>query len=390
MNVLLLSQFLSTTKGGGEYVFSLMAKMLAENNHNVWIITNRVSGEQYPSNENIKIITVSPTLQYEGELPTGFSDNLRYSFNTIIKGLKIIKKEKIDVIHSNNFAPALAGSTLSFLTSKPHITTVHDIFSLCGKDYWKRRGMQSNISRFSVALGPFFEKLMIRLKHDCIHTVSEATENDLIKFGEKKPIYVINNAIDDPTRLVSDINPFQFVCVGRLVFYKNLEVLIKAISLAKKTEPKIKLVMVGGGPHKHVIEDLVNQLGLQSNVEFKGYVTAEEKKKIISQSNSLLFPSLCEGFGLVILEAFSQKKPVLVSNIRPSSDIISHGITGYVLDPYDEHVWSEHILKLAHNPEESVKMGENCSELLEKKFSQDIMYKKILKMYEEIRNKNPI
>lgn len=390
MNVLLLSQFLSTTKGGGEYVFSLMAKMLAENNHNVWIITNRVSGEQYPSNENIKIITVSPTLQYEGELPTGFSDNLRYSFNTIIKGLKIIKKEKIDVIHSNNFAPALAGSTLSFLTSKPHITTVHDIFSLCGKDYWKRRGMQSNISRFSIALGPFFEKLMIRLKHDCIHTVSKATENDLIKFGEKKPIYVINNAIDDSTRLVSDVNPFQFVCVGRLVFYKNLEVLIKAISLAKKTEPKIKLVMVGGGPHKHVIEDLVNQLGLQSNVEFKGYVTAEEKKKIISQSNSLLFPSLCEGFGLVILEAFSQKKPVLVSNIRPSSDIISHGITGYVLDPYDEHVWSEHILKLAHNPEESVKMGENCSELLEKKFSQDIMYKKILKMYEEIRNKNLI
>jgi len=75
MNVLLLSQFLSTTKGGGEYVFSLMAKMLAENNHNVWIITNRISGEQYPSNENIKIITVSPTLQYEGGLPTGFSDN---------------------------------------------------------------------------------------------------------------------------------------------------------------------------------------------------------------------------------------------------------------------------------------------------------------------------
>jgi len=73
MNVLLLSQFLSTTKGGGEYVFSLMAKMLAENNHNVWIITNRISGEQYPSNKNIEIITVSPTLQYEGGLPTVFS-----------------------------------------------------------------------------------------------------------------------------------------------------------------------------------------------------------------------------------------------------------------------------------------------------------------------------
>ena len=387
MNVLLLSQFFSTTRGGGEYVFNIMAKKLAENNHKVWVIMNKISGERYLSHENIKLITVSPTLQYEGMLPPRFSDNLRYSFNAVIKGMKIIRKEKIDIIHSNNFAPALAGSTLSYFTSKPHITTVHDIFTLCGKDYWKRWGSQSNISRLSVTLAPFFEKLMIRLKHNCIHTVSDATKDDLIKFGEKKPIYVINNAIEDSTSSATDVNQFQFVCVGRIVFYKNLEVVLKAISLAKKSEPKIKLIIVGDGPHRIVIEDLVNELNLKSNIEFIGYVTKQEKIKLISQSNALLFPSLCEGFGLVILEAFSQRKPVLVSNVRPSSDIISHGVTGFVLDPNDEKGWSKHILELTHNLQESQRMGKNGFELLEKKYNQDVMYQKISKMYEDVINK---
>ena len=136
MNVLLLSQFFSTTRGGGEYVFSIIAKKLAEENHRVFVITNRIEGEQYQKHDNITLVFVPPTLRYQGGLPPGFSDNIRYAINATIQGLKIIKSEKIDVIHSNNFAPAVAGSVLSSITSRPHITTVHDIFSLCGRNYW--------------------------------------------------------------------------------------------------------------------------------------------------------------------------------------------------------------------------------------------------------------
>jgi len=101
------------------------------------------------------------------------------------------------------------------------------------------------------------------------------------------------------------------------------------------------LVVIGGGPHRKPLEDLTKNLGLESNVEFVGYVNAEEKMKIIASSTAMVFPSLCEGFGLVILEAFSQHKPVLVSNIKPMSDIVSHGRTGYVLDPHDENIWAQ-------------------------------------------------
>ncbi|MGI0087150.1 MAG: glycosyltransferase family 4 protein [Nitrosotalea sp.] len=384
MNVLLLSQFFSTTRGGGEYVFSLVAKKLAENNHKIFVITNKIEGEDYKDIKNIQVIFVPPILQYKGGLPPGFADNIRYTINTIRQGLKIIKKENIDIIHSNNFAPALAGSILSTITSKPHITTVHDIFSLCGKNYWKKWGDQSDISRLNVWLAPFFEKLMIKLRYDCIHTVSETTREDLIKFGAKKPIHVIHNSIEPSQASNATPNPLQFVYVGRLVFYKNLEVAIKAIDIVKDIEPKVKLVLVGSGPHKNTLEEMVKKSGLEQNIEFKGYVTAEEKARIIAESAALVFPSLCEGFGLVILEAYEQKKPVLVSDIKPMSDIVQNTTTGYVLDPYDEKEWAQAILGIIKNPDQAKITGNKGYQKLATDYSQESMYQKITKMYQEV------
>jgi glycosyltransferase involved in cell wall biosynthesis len=276
---------------------------------------------------------------------------------------------------------------LSGIFSVPHVMTVHDIFSLCGKNYWKKWGDQANVSKLNVMLAPFFEKLMVKLKHECVHTVSDATKEDLLKFGEKRTIHVIPNSIDSSKILDEVVNPLQFVHVGRLVFYKNLEVVIKSIGILKKTQPNVKLVLIGDGPHKKSLQELTYQLGLESNIEFLGYTSFDEKMKIIAASNALVFPSLCEGFGLVILEAFSQRKPVLVSNIKPMSDIISDQKHGFVLDPYDETTWAEHLLKLIENPSQALEMGLEGSKLLADSFNQDLMYNKIVEMYDQCNDK---
>ena len=280
MNVLLLSQFFSTTKGGGEYVFRVLAKTLAQNGNKVWVITNKIMNEKYPDHSNIKLIFVEPEIKYEGGLPTSFSENFRYFFTATLKGRSIIKKEKIDIIHSNNFAPALTGSLLSSITGKPHITTIHDVFSLCGKNYWKKWGKQSSVSSINVKLAPFFEKLILKLNHVAIHTVSEASKEDLVKFGAKKPIYIIPNVIEEVKKSNSNPGSQKFIYIGRLVFYKNLEVVLKALNLVKKNYPNTTLLIVGGGPHKVVLEKMIHDLDLQNNVKFAGYVQKEEKEEL--------------------------------------------------------------------------------------------------------------
>jgi len=388
MNILLLTQFLSSNKGGGEYVFSLMARILADSGNKVWVITNRIKGETYPSHKNINIVFVPPTLEHKGSHPSSFKDNITYSFYAFVKALSIIKNHKIDVIHSNNFAPALAGSLLSILTSKAHIIVIYDVFSLY-ENFWKLWGEQENVSRLNTLLAPIFEKMLTKLKCTAIHTISETSKEDLIKFGTKKSIYVIHVGIDINKSKESKTVPFQFISIGRLTFFKNLEVAIKSIKILKQSYPKVKLIIVGEGPHKKILEMLVTDLNLQDNIEFKGRVNHEEKNTLLSISQALVFPSLCEGFGIVVLEGFASKKPVLVPDVPPLSDMIDDEKTGFVLSAKDESEWAKGMEKVIKDPQKASKMGCAGREVLEKKYNIQIMLEKILKMYNDcVKNNN--
>jgi len=387
LNILLLSQFFSTTKGGGEYVFKTIAKVLEQNGHKVWIITNNVKGEKYEESENLKIITVSPTLEYRGGLPPTFLDNIRYAFNAFQKGKEIIKNQNIDIIHSNNFSPALTGSLISYFTKTPHITTIHDLFSIYDKEFWKKWTKQSNVSHINARLVPFFEKLMMRFKFDCIHTVSDATKNDIEKIGTKKPIHVIPNCIQDEEQVTIDTKINQFVYLGRMIFYKNIEVILQAFKTVAKDFPDAKLVIAGDGPHKDSLQKLTKNLGINDNIFFAGYVTPQQKARLLAESNAMLFPSLIEGFGLVILESFQQKRPVLVSDVPPMSDIIENNKTGQVIEPHDERKWADAIIWLIKNPQESERMGKNGNKILKEKYNQELFYEKILKMYNNVLTK---
>jgi len=362
---------------------------MAQNDHKVWIITNNVKGEEYQESENLKIITVNPTLEYKGGLPPTFLDNIRYVFNAFQKGRNIVKNQNIEVIHSNNFSPALAGSLISSFTKAPHITTIHDIFSVYDKEFWKKWARQSNVSYTNARLVPFFEKLMMRFRFDCIHTVSDATKTDIQKLGTKKPIHVIPNCIQYQEQFAIEPKVKQFVYLGRLVFYKNVEVILRAFKIVIQEFPDAKLVIAGDGPQKESLQGLVKKLHINDNITFAGYVTPEQKVKLLAESNALLFPSTIEGFGLVMLEAFQQKRPVLVSDITPMSDIVENKKTGLVIDPHDEGKWAEAIISLIKNPQESDILGQSGNEILKEKYSQELFYDRILKMYNDVLSTGP-
>jgi len=357
---------------------------MVQNGHKVWVITNNVKGERYPELENLKIITVNPTLEYKGGLPPTFLDNIRYTINAFKKGRSIIKNQNIDIIHSNNFSPALAGSLISYFTKTPHITTIHDIFSIYDKDFWKKWARQSNVSSTNAKLVPFFEKLMMRFRFDCIHTVSDATKNDIQKIGTKKPIHTIPNCIQDEEQVTIELKTNQFVYLGRLVFYKNIEVILQALKTVTKEFPDVTLVIVGDGPHKESLQELAKKLGISDNIIFTGYVTPQQKAKFLAESNALLFPSLIEGFGLVMLESFQQKRPVIVSDIPPMSDIVENKKTGLVIDPHDEKSWAAAIILLIKNPQLSNKMGEIGHQILKEKYNKQLFYERLIKMYNDV------
>jgi len=381
MNILLISYYFLPGFEGSTSLFTIIADMLAKNGHKVWVITHKFEGLEFKTHPNIKIVFVSSELPF-GENKTSLSETIRFTLAAIRVGLKIIKKEKIDIIHSNAIA-ALAGAWISYFSSKKHIMLLHDVYSV-DPNFWKEWKKQKGNSGLNALLGRLLEKVYKNSRYAAIHTVSEASRDDLIKFGIKKPIYVIHNAIPIKEAEAVKTNPYQFVYVGRLVFYKNIQVVIRALKLVKEKFPKINLIIIGKGPYRNDLEKLVEQYRVQNNVTFKVHVSEEEKNHIIASSQALVFPSLFEGFGLVILEAFMQKKPVLVSNVRPMTDIVEDKKTGLVLPINDEKAWAEAIEHILENLQEAQKMGENGRKVLEERYVHEKMNRKILEMYDEV------
>jgi glycosyltransferase involved in cell wall biosynthesis len=74
----------------------------------------------------------------------------------------------------------------------------------------------------------------------------------------------------------------------------------------------------------------------------------------------MVFPSLIEGFGIAIIEGFALKKPVLVSDVRPPSDIVKNDYSGFVIPPFDATAWAERIIELFTDNDKRRRMSVNA------------------------------
>jgi glycosyltransferase involved in cell wall biosynthesis len=392
LNILYLSQFFDVT-GGSEYLFYTLAKSISERGHHVEVICHKVRNSGAVNPVGINIRQIRPEVVHTGQLPPSIAKNIGYICNAILSGSGIIRSNQIDLIHANSYSSILAASILSAIYRKPLVSTIHDVFSTSSPDSWKQWAQQSNASKVSLWIGPIFEKLTIRVPSSIIHAVSEATKRDILKIKNKSRIIVIPIGID--LRLFDDqitVTEYQnfILFIGRLVYYKNLDVIISCFSEIVKKIPEAKLMVVGDGPMRSKWETLSMQSGLENNIRFMGFVCHETKKMLLSKCSALVLPSTFEGFGLVILEAFAMKKPALVSDVEPFDEIVDNGRDGYLIPLKDKAEWVKRIVEVLLDRERSCSMGANGRRKVEDKFSLDRFVDRIEHLYESIRSDNTI
>ena len=387
-------------------MFALLAKKLAQHDHNVWVITNKTISE-YHVHKNIRIVSVPPTRDPHLSARLGFLDDWIHTACSVFVGIKVIKKEGIDVIHSNTLRLAITGSMLSLLTSVPHIMTIHSIASLYMPYHQQRqiirtktpiphsiRGFLTHplqylsrrygrISYLFWAWVRFGQKNILRMRHECTHTVSYAIKKDLERMGERRPVFVIPNWIEPVSTGNTRVNPHRLVCIARLALEKNILVIIRAVDIVRKTIPQVRLTIVGDGPCKEGLERMITEMKLESNVEITGYRNDLECARIMSECAALLLPSIVEGLPLVVLEAFHHKKPALVANTEITRDIVREGVTGHVIDPYSDRAWADCILNMI-NDGTCQDMGRNGNAFLKSNHDPELAYQRILQMYSSV------
>ena len=385
MRILYFTQlFYPAVFGGGEFIFYHWAKELVKKGHEVFVITQNLQGEKsYEVIDGIQIFRVGSMLNLSGTLPVGIFPNISYLLSSYFKGRKIIKENKIEIIHSNTYIPVISAQWCA--KKIPHIATIHDVYYTSDKNFWKTWSEQKQISQLTKILGPYIEKKISRTNVTLFHTVSNQSKHDLESLGVTKKIIIIPNGVDSSLydKTINQ-NKFQAIYVGRLIFYKNIEVIIDAFGIVVRAAPESQLLIVGDGPMKFILSQKIKKMNLEKNVHLKGNVSDEEKIKLIQESNILLNPSLVEGFGIVVLEGFAAGKPILVSDSKPLSDLVNDSVDGFVIRSDDSSLWAKKILQLFNNNDMTKQMGMAGKRKVIEKYDISILTDDLIRLYKSV------
>ncbi len=310
--------FVKDKTGTENYSYQLLvhlAKIDSKNSYLVYLRPgNQVKRAEWPANFSFKMIEYNR-----------FWTQLGLGLQTF--------KDKIDLLF-------VSAHTLP-LIKRPGLKTVMTVHDL-GAEYLpathqlKQRLYLRGITKFQLKSAT---KLI---------AVSKATKKDLIKrlsLPEKKISVVYegvdrelfkrqkDDVVDSITKEFDIERENYFLFIGTIQPRKNLERLIESFKGYKeKTGSNIKLVIVGGkGWRAEKIYALPKKLGIERDVLFLGRVETDKLPALLSGAKVFVFPSLFEGFGLPILEAFSCGCPVLTSNSSSMPEIA--GGAAILVDP---------------------------------------------------------
>ena len=117
--------------------------------------------------------------------------------------------------------------------------------------------------------------------------------------------------------------PFHLLYVGRLLEWKGVHIALRAVALLRRSRPDVHFTIVGAGPAKTNLLRLVNDLHLESAVQWMGYRPHAEVQQHYRQADLLLFPSLRDSGGMVVLEALSHGLPVLCTDLGGPGVIVN-------------------------------------------------------------------
>lgn len=141
--------------------------------------------------------------------------------------------------------------------------------------------------------------------------------------------------------------------VGRVGLGKGFAYLIKAIQTLSPKDLKLTVL----GPIDSGFDEVLKRLPLPASIDWRGPRPMREVARAMREASFLVLPSICDGFGLVVAQAMAAGRPVIVSENVGASELVSHGLNGYVVPIRSPNALAESIGSLAFDRERRTAMG---------------------------------
>ncbi|MFA5985810.1 MAG: glycosyltransferase family 1 protein [Parcubacteria group bacterium] len=296
-----------------------------------------------------------------------------------ITASRYCRRKKIDIYHTQYIIPFFMPSWTKI------VTHIHDVSFCAHKELIKKSDA-------------FFLNILIPRaikKSHAVVAVSQFTKDEIVRYYHcpQEKVCVIPNAVSmycDPLLRAEDVRakyhvPEMFImALGTMQPRKNISFLIEVFVSLAQERGDVSLVLVGKKDHNF---DLMIQRVLGSypqvadRVIFTGYVSDAEKCCLYKMARVFAFPSIYEGFGIPILEAFSVGTPVVASDILPHREVAGEG--ALYCDPQSIDQWKKMLYDVLDNDKMRKDLQKGSQEQIIK-FSWKESAQKLVSLYKSL------
>lgn len=375
--------------GVGHYTYQLIRHLLQIDQENEYILffDFRVREKDIKkfTRSNVKI-KFYPFSDYKKYLPGAYNE---------ILGTATLARENLDVIHATSAMSRIPSSYRG-----KTVVTIHDLAAYKTPDVFPKVKRTKDRAKLSLMAG----------KADKIIAVSESTKNDICDiFGcQKDKVSVIYSGFDKRLfdesktsrkkvleRYGIDGDKKYILFLGTLEPLKNVSRLLEAFKIFKDTclrpgngekgKCTHKLVLAGkNGWLSKEYKQLAKDLGIAKDVVFTGYIIGDELVPLFHNADFFVMPSLYEGFGTTVLEAFATGTPAVVSKVSSIPEIA--GEAAIFVDPKNPKEIAQAMAKLATDENLKNDLREKGKKQVEK-FNWEKCARETLKIYKEVGGK---
>ena len=311
------------------------------------------------------------------------SKNIIKEIYSILEIIRIYRKEKPDIVHHVAIKPILYGSFAARLTGVPYV--VNALTGL-GFIFIKKGWLASAIRKLIV----FIYRLAFLSKNT--FAIFQNPEDlklfvDLHIVKNNRAVLIRGSGVDTAhfLNLPEPAGIPVITLASRMLWDKGIKELVDATRQLHNNGVKCRTVLVGipdpdnpASIPKHVLRDWHAE-GL---VEWWGY--RSDMADVFAKSNIVVLPSYREGLPKVLLEAASCGRSIVATDVPGCREIVRNNINGFLVPPYDPKTLADALKVLIENPELRAKMGARGREIVKAEFSEEIVVKQTMEVYERI------
>ncbi len=289
-----------------------------------------------------------------------------------------------DVIHAHDWLTANAMAWIKQGRGRKGVFTIHSTeYGRCGNNFY--HGQSNEVLEHERA-GTYVA--------DRVVAVSQALKHEIMWMYNLPDwkVSVVYNGVAlhrfdgwlDPGRIKNeyDIGAMDptVLFVGRMVYQKGPDLLVEAISSVLSYYPNAKFVFVGDGEMKSYVEGRAHELNVATATRFVGMKNGTDLIDLFRSCDVVCIPSRNEPFGIVVLEAWSAGKPVVVTVNGGPNEFVWHEVNGLKIYPHPNSVaWG--LGTLFTNFEWGRWMGQNGRTAVESSFTWDSVANEVMPIY---------